>query len=59
MCFVSFFQSRNIRSFDNNVSFNLITHALYPILIVQNYIEFITFMLIINLDQHQIILGKF
>ena len=34
MCFVSFFQPRNVKNFDNNVFFNSITHALYSIFIV-------------------------
>ena len=59
MIFISLFKFRNVRKFDDNVFFYFIIYALYFILIVQNHIEFITFMLITSFDQHQIILNKF
>ena len=52
MCFVSFSQSRNVKDFDDQMFFIFIIHVLYSIFIVQNHIEFIIFMLIINLNQH-------
>ena len=58
MCPVPLSQPRNVRGFDGNVSPNPITHALYPILTVQNHTELTTPMLITSLGQHQIILGK-
>ena len=58
MCLVFLFQSRNVKGFDDQMFFIFIIHVLYSILIVQNHIEFIIFMLIISLNQHQIILEK-
>ena len=57
--FIFLFKSRNIKKFNNNVFFYFITYILYFIFTIQNYIKLIIFMLIINFDQHQIILNKF
>ena len=50
--FISLFKPRCVKDFDNNISFYSITHVLYSILTVQNYIEFTISMLITSLNQH-------
>ena len=59
MNFIFFLKSRNVKKFDDNVSFYFIIYILYLIFTVQNYIKLIIFILITNFDQYQIILNKF
>ncbi len=49
---------KSIREFDDHYAKKLITHVIYLNLTVQDHMKHFVFMLIIQLDQHQMILEK-
>jgi len=49
---------KSIREFNDHYAKKLITHAIYSNLTVQDYMKCFIFMLITQLDQHQMILKK-
>jgi len=51
-------KAKSIREFDNHYAKKLITHVIYSNLMIQDYTVNIASMLITQLEQHQIILGK-
>jgi len=56
--FLSLIKLKSIRKFNDHYAKKLITHAIYLNLTVQDYMKHFIFMLIIQLDQHQMILEK-
>ena len=54
---VKLLKSRKIKKYDEKIS-DLIIHVIYSRIIIKDYIENITLMLIIKLKQHDIILKK-
>jgi NMD protein affecting ribosome stability and mRNA decay len=57
IAFLELNKSREVKSYDDRKSKD-ITHVIYSFMIIQNHIESSTFMMIIKLDQHFIILEK-
>ncbi len=55
---LSLIKLKSIRRFDDHYAKKLITHAIYLNLTVQNHMKRFVFMLITQLDQHQMILEK-
>jgi len=55
---LSLIKLKSIRKFDDHYAKKLITHAIYSNLTVQDHMKRFVFMLIIQLDQHQMILEK-
>ncbi len=55
---LSLIKFKSIREFDDHYAKKLITHAIYSNLTVQDYIKCFIFMLITQLNQHQMILEK-
>jgi len=55
---LSLIKLKSIREFDDHYAKRLITHAIYSNLTVQNHMKRFVFMLITQLDQHQMILEK-
>ncbi len=55
---LSLIKLKSIRKFDDHYAKKLITHAIYSNLTVQDHMKRFIFMLIIQLDQHQMILEK-
>ena len=51
-------KAKSIREFDNHYAKKLITHVIYSNLMIQDYTVNIASMLITQLEQHQMILGK-
>jgi len=51
-------KTKSIREFNDHYAKKLITHVIYSNLTVQNHTVEITFMLITQLDQHQMIFEK-
>ncbi len=56
--FLTLIKMKSIREFDDHYAKKLITHVIYLNLTVQNHTIEIAFMLITQLDQHQMILEK-
>ena len=54
---VELIKSRKMKEYDERMS-ESITHVICSKIIIRNHIESLTFMLIIKLDQHDIILEK-
>ncbi len=57
IAFLKLIKSREVKSYDDRRDKD-ITHVIYSFMIIQNHIESFTFMMIIKLDQHLIILRK-
>ncbi len=55
---LSLIKLKSIRKFDDHYAKKLITHAIYSNLTVQDHMKRFIFMLITQLDQHQMILEK-
>jgi len=55
---LSLIKLKSIREFDDYYAKKLITHAIYSNLTIQDHIKCFVFMLITQLDQHQMILEK-
>jgi hypothetical protein len=55
--FVKLLKSKNVRAYNDKKN-TLITHIIYSFLKIENYLEDITSMMIIELDQQTIILEK-
>jgi len=55
---LSLIKLKSIRKFDDYYAKKLITHAIYLNLTVQDHMKCFVFMLITQLDQHQMILRK-
>jgi len=55
---LSLIKLKSIREFNDHYAKKLITHAIYLNLTVQDYMKHFIFMLITQLDQHQMILEK-
>ncbi len=55
---LSLIKLKSIRRFDDHYAKKLITHAIYSNLTVQDHMKCFVFMLITQLDQHQMILKK-
>ncbi len=55
---LSLIKFKSIRKFDDHYAKKLITHSIYLNLTVQDYMKRFNFMLITQLDQHQMILEK-
>jgi len=55
---LSLIKLKSIRKFDDHYAKKLITHAIYSNLTVQDHMKRFVFMLITQLDQHQMILEK-
>jgi len=51
-------KAKSIREFDNHYAKKLITHVIYSNLMIQDHTVNIASMLITQLEQHQMILGK-
>ena len=51
--------SRPLKAYNEQLALNSITHVIYSILIVNEYVEQIYFMLIVSLENHRIIIDKF
>ncbi len=56
--FLFLIKLKSIREFNDHYAKKLITHAIYSNLTVQDHMKHFVFMLIIQLDQHQMILRK-
>ncbi len=56
--FLSLIKLKSIREFNDHYAKKLITHAIYSNLTVQDHMKRFIFMLITQLDQHQMILEK-
>jgi len=55
---LSLIKLKSIRKFDDHYAKKFITHAIYSNLTVQDHLKRFVFMLIIQLNQHQMILEK-
>jgi hypothetical protein len=56
--FLKLNKSREVKKYDERKDKN-ITHVIYSFMTIQNHTKSSTFMMIIKLDQHSIILDKF
>ena len=56
--FLFLLKFRSLKDFDENLTFTLVTHAIYLNLTVHNHSEFTAFILIIKLSSYFIILSK-
>jgi len=55
---ISLFKGKLIRDYDEKLSKKAITHKILSNLIINSHKKFIVFMLIIDLEHHEVILSK-